>query len=228
MEYPSQLLTNAVDEFSKLPGVGRKTALRLVLHLLRQEPERAIKLGESLIRLRQEVKYCKCCHNISDKEVCSICSNAQRDAQTICVVENVKEVMVIEATRLFGGLYHVLGGLISPMDGVGPQQLQIDSLVQRIKDSRQPKAEAGCSVAGASASVASAPINEVILALSTTMEGDTTNFYIFRKLAEFADLRITTLARGVAVGDEIEYADEITLGKSIVNRTLFTDSFNKK
>lgn len=212
MEYPSQLLTNAVDEFSKLPGVGRKTALRLVLHLLRQEPDRAIKLGESLIRLRQEVKYCKCCHNISDKEMCSICSNPLRDSQTLCVVENVKEVMVIEATRQFGGLYHVLGGLISPMDGVGPQQLQIDSLVARIKESH----------------TSAHPITEVILALSTTMEGDTTNFYIFRKLAEFPNLKITTLARGVAVGDEIEYADEITLGKSILNRTLFTDSFSKK
>jgi recombination protein RecR len=213
MEYPSQLLTNAVDEFAKLPGVGRKTALRLVLHLLRQEPERAIQLGESLIRLRNEVHYCKVCHNISDSEVCSICSNPQRDPSILCVVENVKEVMVVEATRQFGGLYHVLGGLISPMDGVGPQQLQIESLVERIRESRQPGALM--------------PIQEVILALSTTMEGDTTNFYIFRKLAEFQDLRITTLARGVAVGDEIEYADEITLGKSILNRTLFTDSFAK-
>ena len=213
MEYPSQLLTNAVDEFAKLPGVGRKTALRLVLHLLRQEPERAIQLGESLIRLRNEVHYCKVCHNISDSEVCSICSNPQRDPSILCVVENVKEVMVVEATRQFGGLYHVLGGLISPMDGIGPQQLQIESLVERIRESRQPGALM--------------PIQEVILALSTTMEGDTTNFYIFRKLAEFPDLRITTLARGVAVGDEIEYADEITLGKSILNRTLFTDSFAK-
>ena len=216
MEYPSQLLTHAVDEFAKLPGVGRKTALRLVLHLLRQEPARALQLGESLIRLRNEVKYCKVCHNISDSDICSICGNLQRDASTICVVENVKEVMVIEATRQFGGLYHVLGGLISPMDGIGPQQLQIDSLVERIRRSQQ------------SVSAQNQPIQEVILALSTTMEGDTTNFYIFRKLAEFSDLKITTLARGVAVGDEIEYADEITLGKSILNRTLFTDSFAKK
>ncbi|MBE6331910.1 MAG: recombination mediator RecR [Bacteroidales bacterium] len=212
MEYPSQLLTNAVDEFAKLPGVGRKTALRLVLHLLRQEPARALQLGESLIRLRNEVHYCRVCHNISDSEVCSICSNPQRDAGIICVVENVKEVMIVEATRQFGGLYHVLGGLISPMDGVGPQQLQIDSLVERIR----------------AAKPTSTPVREVILALSTTMEGDTTNFYIFRKLAEFPDLRITTLARGVAVGDELEYADEITLGKSILNRTLFTDSFAKQ
>ncbi len=212
MEYPSQLLTNAVDEFSKLPGVGRKTALRLVLHLLRQEPARALQLGESLIRLRNEVHYCRVCHNISDSEVCSICANPQRDATTLCVVENVKEVMIVESTRQFGGLYHVLGGLISPMDGIGPQQLQIDSLVERI---RKASAEGN-------------PVREVILALSTTMEGDTTNFYIFRKLAEFTDLRITTLARGVAVGDELEYADEITLGKSILNRTLFTDSFAKQ
>lgn len=214
MDYPSQLLTNAVDEFAKLPGVGRKTALRLVLHLLRQEPERAVQLGQSVIRLRQEIRYCRVCHNISDTDVCTICSNPQRDAGTVCVVENVKEVMVVEATRQFSGLYHVLGGLISPMDGVGPQQLQIDSLVERIRESRRPGS-------------LMVPVREVILALSTTMEGDTTNFYIFRKLAEFADLKITTLARGVAVGDEIEYADEITLGKSILNRTLFTDSFGK-
>lgn len=220
MDYPSQLLTNAVDEFSKLPGVGRKTALRLVLHLLRQEPDRAVRLGESLIRLRQEVKYCKVCHNISDSDVCSICSNTQRDAQTVCVVENVKEVMIVESTRQFNGLYHVLGGLISPMDGVGPQQLQIDSLVQRIKDSYDPSLS--------SVNSPLSPIKEVILALSTTMEGDTTNFYIFRKLAQFPQLKITTLARGVAVGDELEYADEITLGKSILNRTLFTESFNRK
>lgn len=213
MEYPSQLLANAIDEFANLPGVGRKTALRLVLHLLRQEPARAVRLGESLIRLRNEVKYCKVCHNISDTEICSICSNTQRDASTICVVENVKEVMVVEATRQFGGLYHVLGGLISPMDGIGPQQLQIDSLVERVRQSASPSGHA---------------IREVILALSTTMEGDTTNFYIFRKLAEFADVKVTTLARGVSVGDEIEYADEITLGKSIQNRTLFTDSFAKR
>jgi len=209
-QYPSQLLTSAVEEFSKLPGIGRKTALRLVLHLLRQEPERAQLLGESLIKLRREVKYCKCCHNISDSDLCQICSNPKRDASTVCVVENVKEVMVIEGTRQFQGLYHVLGGLISPMDGIGPQQLQIDSLVERIRESHTSGKE---------------PIREVILALSTTMEGDTTNFYIFRKLAPFADLKVTTLARGVSVGDEIEYADEVTLGRSILNRTLFTDSF---
>lgn len=207
-QYPSQLLSTAVEEFAKLPGIGRKTALRLVLHLLRQEPERALQLGDSVIRLRREVKYCQCCHNISDSDICQICANPKRDRQTLCVVENVKEVMVIEGTRQFGGLYHVLGGLISPMDGIGPQQLQIDSLVERIRESQNTNF----------------PVREVILALSTTMEGDTTNFYIFRKLAPFTDVKITTLARGVSVGDEIEYADEVTLGRSILNRTLFTDS----
>lgn len=211
-QYPSTLLTHAVEEFSKLPGIGQKTALRLVLHLLRQEPERALQLGDSLIRLRREVKYCKCCYNISDTDLCQLCSDPKRDPTTLCVVENVKEVMVVESTRQFHGLYHVLGGLISPMDGVGPQQLQIDSLVERIRRSRDE----------------GRPVQEVILALSTTMEGDTTNFYIFRKLALFPDLRVTTLARGVSVGDEIEYADEVTLGRSIVNRTPFTDSFVTK
>lgn len=201
-------MSQAVEEFSKLPGIGRKTALRLVLHLLRQEPERAEHLGDAVIRLRREVKYCRCCHNISDADICQICANPKRDGQTICVVENVKEVMVIEGTRQFSGLYHVLGGLISPMDGIGPQQLQIDSLVERIAESLSTDR----------------PIREVILALSTTMEGDTTNFYIFRKLAPFAEVKITTLARGVSVGDEIEYADEVTLGRSILNRTLFTES----
>lgn len=205
-QYPSQLLENAVNEFSKLPGVGRKTALRLVLHLLRQEPQRALQLGQSVIRLRQEVCYCRVCHNISDTDLCAICADPGRDASIVCVVENIKEVMVVEATRQFHGLYHVLGGLISPMDGIGPQQLQIDSLVERVK-------------AGG--------IREVILALSTTMEGDTTNFYIFRKLAPFAEVKITTLARGVSVGDEIEYADEVTLGRSILNRLPFADSFPK-
>lgn len=206
MQYQSQLLENAVEEFAKLPGVGRKTALRLVLHLLRQEPERALRLGDSLIRLRQEVKYCQKCYNICDSDICSICSDPRRDTTTICVVENIKEVMVVERTRQFHGLYHVLGGLISPMEGIGPQQLQIESLVDRVKQGE---------------------VSEVILALSTTMEGDTTNFYIFRKLAQFPQIKITTLARGVSVGDEIEYADEITLGKSISNRVLFSDNFGK-
>lgn len=207
-QYPSRLLSTAVDEVAKLPGIGRKTALRLVLHLLRQEPERAIQLGESLIHLRNEVRYCKCCHNISDSDLCQICSDPKRDAQTICVVENVKEVMIVEATRQFGGLYHVLGGLISPMDGIVPQQLQIESLVERIAASRQ----------------SDTPITEVILALSTTQNGDLTNFYINKRLLQFPDLRLTVLARGVSVGDELEYADEVTLGRSILQRTLYADS----
>ncbi len=209
-QYPSQLLTNAVEEFSKLPGIGRKTALRLVLHLLRQEPERAQMLGDSLIRLRREVRYCKCCHNISDSDLCQICSNPKRDASTVCVVENVKEVMVIEGTRQFQGLYHVLGGLISPMDGINPQQLQIESLVERIRESFTP---------------GKVPIREVILALATTQEGDMTNYYIFKSLLKFPDVKVTTLARGVNVGDEIEYADEVTLGRSILDRTPYTYSF---
>lgn len=205
-QYPSIVLQGAVDEFAKLPGVGRKTALRLVLHLLRQEPERAEMLGESIIRLRREVKYCQVCHNISDSDLCQICGNPRRDNTTVCVVENVKEVMVIEGTGQFTGLYHVLGGLISPMDGIGPGQLQIDSLVARVRQSVETDT----------------PIREVILALSTTMEGDTTNYYIYRKLSESCpDLTITTLARGVSVGDEIEYADEVTLGRSLVARVPY-------
>lgn len=205
-QYSSRLLQTAVDEFGKLPGVGQKTALRLVLHLLRQEPARAEALGDAVIRLRREVRYCRVCHNISDTDTCALCADPRRDASTLCVVENVKEVMIVEATHQFNGLYHVLGGLISPMDGIGPSQLQIDSLVERVRASG---------------------VREVILALSTTIEGDTTNFYIFRKLAQFPDLKVTTLARGVSVGDELEYTDEVTLGRSLINRTLFTDSFPK-
>ena len=202
-KYPSQLLEDAVGEFAKLPGVGRKTALRFVLHLLRQEPAVAEGFGNAVLRLRRDVKYCKVCHNISDADICDICANPERDASTICVAENVKEVMVVENTRQFGGLYHVLGGIISPMDGIGPGDLAIESLVERVR-------------AGG--------IREVILALSTTMEGDTTNFYIFRKLAPF-DVKVSIIARGISIGDEIEYADEITLGRSIVNRTPFADTF---
>lgn len=205
-QYSSRLLQTAVDEFGKLPGVGQKTALRLVLHLLRQEPARAEALGDAVIRLRREVRYCRVCHNISDTDTCALCADPRRDASTLCVVENVKEVMIVEATHQFNGLYHVLGGLISPMDGIGPSQLQIDSLVERVRANG---------------------VREVILALSTTIEGDTTNFYIFRKLAQFPDLKVTTLARGVSVGDELEYTDEVTLGRSLINRTLFTDSFPK-
>lgn len=201
--FASTLLENAVNEFSKLPGIGRKTALRLVLHILRQEPQAADNFGNAIIRLRHDIRYCRVCHNISDTDVCNICSDATRDASTICVVENVREVMAVEATGQFKGLYHVLGGVISPMDGIGPADLEIDSLAAR---------------------VAAGGIKEVILALSATMEGDTTNFYIFRKLAPY-DVRITLIARGVSVGDELEYTDEITLGRSILNRTPFSDSF---
>ena len=202
-KYPSLSLEDAVNEFSKLPGIGRKTALRLVLHLLRQETETAVNFGESISKLCKEVKYCQVCHNISDTDICSMCSDKDRDPSILCVVENVKEVMVIDNTRQFRGLYHVLGGIISPMDGVGPADLNIESLVERVK---------------------SGEIKEVILALSTTMEGDTTNFYIFRKLAPY-NVKISITARGISIGDEIEYTDEITLGRSILNRTLFTDAF---
>ncbi|MCI7069772.1 MAG: recombination mediator RecR [Bacteroides pyogenes] len=199
-QYPSVLLEKAVSEFSKLPGVGRKTAMRLVLHLLRQEASAVEAFGNAIITLKREVKYCNVCHNISDMETCRICANPQRDASTVCVVENIRDVMAVEATQQYRGLYHVLGGVISPMDGVGPGDLQIDSLVKR---------------------VAEGDIKEVILALSTTMEGDTTNFYIYRKL-EKMNVRLSVIARGISVGDELEYADEVTLGRSIVNRTLFT------
>ncbi len=206
-EFASRLLESAVSEFAKLPGIGRKTALRLVLHLLKQDEGEAVSFGEAIIRLRREIRYCKVCHNISETEVCPICSNPSRDASTICVVENVKDVMSIENTHQHHGLYHVLGGLISPMDGIGPSDIEVDSLEQRVR-------EGG--------------VKEVILALSATMEGDTTNFYIFRRLAPYPDVKITILARGVSVGNEIEYTDELTLGRSIMNRTLFSDTFHKE
>ena len=203
-EFASTLLENAVSEFAQLPGIGRKTALRLVLYLLKQQEDVATRFGESIIKLRKEIRYCRVCHNISESEVCPICSNPSRDRSTVCVVENVKDVMSIENTGQHHGLYHVLGGLISPMDGIGPQDIEIDSLVERVKSGK---------------------VREVILALSATMEGDTTNFYIYRKLAPYPDVKITILARGVSVGNEIEYTDELTLGRSIQNRTLFSDSF---
>ena len=202
-QYPSQLLQNAVDEFSKLPGIGRKTALRLVLNMLRRDEEDVNRFANAVIRLRSEVRYCSVCHNISDTETCQICSNPARDKTTICVVETVKDVMSVENTQQYRGLYHVLGGVISPMDGIGPNDLEIESLVKRVSDGG---------------------IKEVILALSPTMEGDTTNFFLFKKLSGF-DVKITTIARGVAVGDELQYADEVTPGRSIMNRVDFTDSF---
>ena len=203
-EFASILLESAVTELSRLPGVGRKTALRLALHILRQDESVGVALGEAIINMRRGVKYCSECHNISETEVCPICSSPARDKSTVCVVESVKDVMIFENTRQYRGLYHVLGGVISPMDGIGPDQLQIASLVERVK---------------------SGEINEVILALSATMEGETTNFYIYRQLGTLP-VKITQLARGVSVGNEIEYTDEITLGRSLINRTLFTDSFN--
>ena len=199
-QYPSQLLEKAVGEFAKLPGIGRKTAMRLVLHLLRQETSAVEGFGNAILTLKREVKYCKVCHNISDTETCRICANPNRDASTICVVENIRDVMAVEATQQFNGLYHVLGGIISPMEGIGPSDLQIESLVERVQ-------------AGG--------VKEVILALSSTMEGDTTNFYIFRKLAPL-DVKMSVIARGISIGDELQYTDEVTLGRSIVNRTLFT------
>lgn len=199
------MLENAVQEFAKLPGIGRKTALRLVLHLLKESKEEVENFGNSIIRLRKEIVYCKVCHNISDSEICDICSNLSRDRSVVCVVENIKDVITIENTQQFRGLYHVLGGIISPMDGIGPKDLEIDSLLQRVENDG---------------------IKEVILALSTTMEGDTTNFYLYRKLEPF-HIKITTLARGVSIGDELEYADEITLGRSIQNRIEFSQTFNK-
>ena len=198
-QYPSRLLEKAVQEFSKLPGIGRKTALRLVLHLLKQETTDVEQFADVITTMKHEVKFCRVCYNISDDEVCPICSDAKRDQTTVCVVENIQDVMAIEHTQQFFGLYHVLGGVISPMDGIGPSDLEINSLVAR---------------------VAAGGVKEVILALSPTMEGDTTNFYIFRKLATY-DVKLSVIARGISVGNELEYTDEVTLGRSILNRTPF-------
>lgn len=204
-EYASTLLETAVNELSRLPGIGRKTALRLALHILRQDEKMGQSLGEAIINLRKGIRYCTVCHNISETDVCPICSNPSRDTSTVCVVESVKDVMLFENTGQYTGIYHVLGGLISPMDGIGPSDLEVASLVERVK---------------------SGTVNEVILALSATMEGETTNFYIYRQLGA-TPVKITQLARGVSVGNEIEYTDEITLGRSLLNRTLFSDSFNR-
>lgn len=200
-QYSSVLLEKAVGEFAKLPGVGRKTALRLVLFMLRRSNEEVEQFVESVSKMKHEVKYCRVCHNISDTDVCPICSDARRDASTICVVENVQDVLAVENTQQFHGLYHVLGGIISPMDGIGPSDIEIDSLVRR---------------------VAAGGVKEVIFALSSTMEGDTTNFYISRKLADYP-VKLSVIARGISVGDELEYTDEVTLGRSIVNRTPFNN-----
>lgn len=198
-QYPSALLQRAVDEFSRLPGIGSKTALRLVLNLLKQPEESVEHFTSAISHLRKDIKYCSVCHNISDTDVCSICSDSHRDHGLVCVVENVQDVMAVEATQQYRGLYHVLGGVISPMDGMGPSDLEIDSLVSR---------------------VAEGEVKEVILALGSTMEGDTTNFYIARKLAPL-NVKLSVIARGIAVGDELQYTDEVTLGRSILNRTPF-------
>ena len=200
-QYPSQLLEKAVKEFSKLPGIGRKTALRLVLWMLRQEDAEVEQFADAIRQLKHEVKYCHICHNISDSDTCPICADPKRDASTVCVVENIQDVMVVENTQQFRGLYHVLGGIISPMDGIGPSDIEIASLINRVAEGH---------------------VKEVILALSPTMEGDTTNFFIYRKLAAY-NVKVSVIARGVAVGNELEYTDEVTLGRSIMNRTLFED-----
>jgi recombination protein RecR len=203
--FPSKLLENAVEEFAKLPGIGRKTALRLVLHLLRSDLNEVEGFGNAMIQLKREVKHCGICHNISDTETCNICANPNRNDTTICVVETIRDVLSIENTHQFNGRYHVLGGIISPMDGIGPNNLEIDSLINRVE---------------------TGDVNEVILALSTTMEGDTTNFYLYKKLKQF-EVKITTIARGVAVGGELEYTDELTLGRSILNRINYSDTLNR-
>lgn len=197
--YSSKLVENAVSELSRLPGIGKKTALRLTLHLLKKDSNIATNLGKAIIEMRENICYCKECHNIADSEVCEICANENRDKETICVVEDVRDVMAIENTSQFKGVYHILGGIISPMEGIGPNDITVDSLVNRIS---------------------SGQIKEVMMALSTTIEGDTTNFYIYKKLKGYA-IKITTIARGISVGDELEYADEITLGRSIIHRTLY-------
>ncbi len=199
MEFSSKLLQNAVNEVAQLPGIGRRTALRLVLHLMRQPENQTIQLSKSLTEMRSKINFCNSCHNISDHSVCEICANENRNKATICVVEDIRDVLAIESTATFKGIYHVLGGKISPMDGVGPSDLNIQSLVSKVKSGK---------------------VKEVIFALSSTMEGDTTNFYIFKQI-QSAEIQISTIARGISVGDELEYADEITLGRSITNRIPF-------
>lgn len=203
MEFSSKLLEKAVYEISQLPGIGKRTALRLVLHLLKQPKEQTSFLSQALLNMREDIKFCQSCHNISDVEICEICSNVNRDKELICVVEDIRDVMAIENTGQFRGIYHVLGGKISPIDGVGPSQLNIPTLVEKIK---------------------SGTIRELIFALSSTMEGDTTNFYIYRQIKD-VEIITSTIARGISVGDELEYADEVTLGRSILHRVPFENSF---
>jgi recombination protein RecR len=204
--YPSKLLENAVNELSRLPGIGRKSALRLALYFIKKEVPEVESFGEAIIKLRREIQFCERCHNISDTPVCSICSNPKRDESIICVVESIRDVMAIENTSQMTGLYHVLGGIISPIEGIGPQDLTIESLVKR---------------------VSKGIVKEVMLALPTTIEGDTTNFYLYKRLKEFP-VKITTIARGVSVGDELEYTDEVTLGRSILNRTNYESTISGK
>jgi recombination protein RecR len=204
--YSSKLLENAVNELSRLPGIGKKTALRLALFLIKREVPEVESFGEAIIRLRKEIRFCQKCHNISDSEICSVCANPKRDNSFICVVESIRDVMAIENTNQMNGTYHVLGGIISPIDGIGPQDINIESLVKRVSDGS---------------------IREIMLALPATIEGDTTNFYLFKRLKEF-QVKITTIARGVSVGDELEYTDEVTLGRSILNRTSYEETISRK
>lgn len=203
MEFSSKLIEKAVNEIIQLPGIGKRSALRLVLHLLKQPKEQTVFLSQALVNMREDIKYCDNCHNISDSTVCEICANKNRNHQIICVVEDIRDVMAIENTGQFRGIYHVLGGKISPIDGVGPSQLKITTLVEKVNSGK---------------------VNEVIFALSSTMEGDTTNFYIYKQIVN-SDIVISTIARGIAVGDELEYADEVTLGRSILQRVPFEKSF---
>ncbi|HEX8577399.1 MAG TPA: recombination mediator RecR [Flavobacterium sp.] len=204
MEFSSKLLEKAVGEMSQLPGIGKRTALRLVLHLLKQPGEQTRFLSQALLNMREEIKFCESCHNISDVTICEICSNRNRNHALICVVEDIRDVMAIENTGQFRGIYHVLGGKISPIDGIGPSQLKISSLVEKVKAGN---------------------VQEIIFALSSTMEGDTTNFYIYKQIKQY-DVITSTIARGISVGDELEYADEVTLGRSILQRVPFENSFN--
>lgn len=203
MDFPSKLLENAVNEVAQLPGIGKRTALRLVLFLLQQPSDQTMALSNSLLALRNDIKYCRSCHTISDNELCEICSNPSRDHATICVVEDIRDVMALENTQLYKGIYHVLGGKISPIDGIGPGQLNIKSLVEKVRNSK---------------------VNELIFALSSTMEGDTTNFYIYRQIKD-CKIITSTIARGIAVGDELQYADEVTLGRSLLHRVPFDKEF---
>jgi len=202
LDYSSKLLENAVEEMSRFPGIGKRSALRLILHLLNQDEEQTVDLAKALVKLRTEIKFCKNCHNISDSELCEICQSSNRQSEIICVVEDIRDVMAIENTQQYKGMYHVLGGKISPMDGVGPQNLNIESLVNKVKDGK---------------------IDEIIFALSSTMEGDKTNFYIYKQIQNY-EIKTSSIARGISVGDELEFADEITLGRSIINRQPFENS----